>query len=66
MFRSIRIFLRWLWDVRDTVAAMEKLRKEQAESLTAMNGTFAEAVDAMKSQLAALKAAQRAQLKRTG
>jgi hypothetical protein len=66
MFRSIRIFLRWLWDVSDTVAAMEKLRKEQAESLTAMNGTFTEAVDAMKSQLAALKAAQRARLKRTG
>jgi hypothetical protein len=50
-------------NIADAVAAMEKLRKEQAESLTAMNGTFTEAVDAMKSQLATLKAAQRAQLK---
>ena len=50
-------------NIADAVAAMEKLPKEQAESLTAMNGTFTEAVDAMKSQLATLKAAQRAQLK---
>jgi hypothetical protein len=47
----------------DSVDAMKELRKEQAESLTAMNNTFGEAVDAMKSQLAILQTAQRAQLR---
>jgi hypothetical protein len=47
----------------DTVCAMEELRKEQAESLTAMNKTFGEAVTAMKSQLAILQTAQQAQLR---
>jgi hypothetical protein len=45
----------------DTVCAMEKLREEQAKSLTEMNNTFGEAVKAMKSQLVILQTAQEAQ-----
>jgi hypothetical protein len=41
---------------RDSVDAMKELRKEQAESLTAMNNMFGEAVAPMKSQLATLRA----------